>query len=77
MTRFVPLFGCLLFAHTAFAQRPLNEIFDAGFMLEDRNRDGVIDFVNAETRPRVRAQSPRTNCKIAFFRILLDRMLDF
>ena len=48
MRRFAPLFGCLLLAQTSFAQRPLNEIFDAGYMLEDRNSDGVIDFVNAE-----------------------------
>ncbi len=36
------------FAATAAAQHSLNELFDEGFFLQDRNGDGVIDFVNAE-----------------------------
>ena len=35
-------------AANAGAQRPLNELFDEGFILQDRNGDGVVDFVNAE-----------------------------
>ncbi len=41
-----------LLAPHASAQEPrgVEDIFSPGFILEDRNRDGVIDFVNAELR---------------------------
>ncbi len=48
MKGLVPALICLGLAANAGAQRPLNELFDEGFILEDRNGDGVVDFVNAE-----------------------------
>ena len=52
MKRLVPALVILTvwlgLAANAGAQRPLNELFDEGFILEDRNGDGVVDFVNAE-----------------------------
>ena len=50
MKRLVPalLILSLGLSANAGAQRPLNELFDEGFILEDRNGDGVVDFVNAE-----------------------------
>lgn len=48
MNRLLPALLCLGFAAPAGAQRPLNDIFDEGFFLQDRNGDEVVDFVDAE-----------------------------
>jgi len=40
--------SCLLLVASADAQVPLDQVFEPGFILEDRNGDGVVDFVNAE-----------------------------
>ncbi|HEY7819890.1 MAG TPA: hypothetical protein VIG29_16835, partial [Vicinamibacteria bacterium] len=42
----------ILLSSIAVAQEPrgIEDVFSPGFLLEDRNGDGVIDFVNAELR---------------------------